>query len=468
MKDSSQPKQTQTFLREDEQRWASTLASIGDALITMDVSGNITYMNAAAEELTGWSVPEATQKPLLEVFNIINEEARLRFYNPVTDILREVKSVGLADHTLLIRSDGIEIPIDDSGALIRDKDGSATGIVIVFRDITDRRRTEKALRASEERYHSLFDNMLNGFAHCKMLFDEKGPKDFIYLDVNKAFKTLTGLKDVTGQKVSDVIPGIQEYDPELFEIYVRVALTGVPEQFETYLEALGMWLSISVYSSRKEYFVAVFDVITERKRDEEALRRYRDELEALVQERTEELEKAHRETEAEIVERRTAEETLRQTNRLLKLYTAGSSRKEYLEAVMGLLREWTGCEALGIRGLDKLGNIPYESYSGFSREFWESECFLSIHTDQCVCTRIVRKEPDAQDMPFITNGGSFFCDDTAALASTLSPKEMERFRGKCISTGYATVAVIPISYQNRVLGVAHLADRAKARIPRKT
>jgi PAS domain S-box-containing protein/putative nucleotidyltransferase with HDIG domain len=114
--------------------------------------------------------------------------------------------------------------------------------------------------------------MLNGFAYCKMLYEQNRPEDFIYLNVNKAFETLTGLKDVTGKRVSEVIPGIRQSDPELFEIYGRVALTGKPERFETFVEALQMWFSISVYSPAKEYFVAVFDVITARKQMEEELR----------------------------------------------------------------------------------------------------------------------------------------------------------------------------------------------------
>ena len=134
-------------------------------------------------------------------------------------------------------------------------------------------RAEAALRKGERRYRSLFENMSEGLAYCKMLFDDHGhPVDFVYLDVNDAFGALTGLKNVVGKKVSEVIPGIKESNPEVFEIYGRVALTGQPERFETEVKPLGKWFSVSAYSSEREYFVAVFDAITDRKLAEEELR----------------------------------------------------------------------------------------------------------------------------------------------------------------------------------------------------
>jgi PAS domain S-box-containing protein len=123
----------------------------------------------------------------------------------------------------------------------------------------------------EERYRSLFQHMLSGFAFCRMIFENNAPRDFIYLEVNPAFEALTGLKDVSGKKVSDVIPGIQETNPELFETYGRVSRTGVPEKLVTYVPELKIWFSISVYSPQQEHFVAVFDNITERKHLEQSL-----------------------------------------------------------------------------------------------------------------------------------------------------------------------------------------------------
>ena len=133
-------------------------------------------------------------------------------------------------------------------------------------------QAQHGLAERERRYRSLFENMLEGFAYCEMLFDDRGrPIDFVYLDVNPTFEKLTGLANVLGKKFTEVIPGERASQPELFERYGRVALTGKPERFEIELKALGMWFSISAYGAGKGCFVAVFDNITERKHAEEAL-----------------------------------------------------------------------------------------------------------------------------------------------------------------------------------------------------
>ncbi|MHB1012918.1 MAG: ATP-binding protein [Desulfobacteria bacterium] len=133
-------------------------------------------------------------------------------------------------------------------------------------------RADEALRLSEKRYRSLFENMLEGYAYCRMLVGDGGPRDFVYLDVNDAFGKLTGLKDVVGKKVTEVIPGIRESNPELFEIYARVSSTGKAEKAEIYVDPLKIWFSLSVYSPARGFFVAVFDNITERRKLEEQLR----------------------------------------------------------------------------------------------------------------------------------------------------------------------------------------------------
>jgi signal transduction histidine kinase/CheY-like chemotaxis protein len=114
--------------------------------------------------------------------------------------------------------------------------------------------------------------MLEGYAYCRMLPEDNGSRDFVYLDVNAAFGRLTGLKNVVGRRVTEVIPGLRDSNPEIFEIYGRVASSGRPEWFETYVDSLGIWFSVSVHSPGKGFFVAVFENITERRKLEEQLR----------------------------------------------------------------------------------------------------------------------------------------------------------------------------------------------------
>lgn len=120
-----------------------TLESIGDGVIVTDAQGRLTFLNGEAERLTGWKLAEARGQPLPIMFRIINEESRLPVENPVEKVLRLGTVVGLANHTLLIAKDGRETPIDDSGAPIRDAEGAVHGVVLVFRDFSEKKWAER-------------------------------------------------------------------------------------------------------------------------------------------------------------------------------------------------------------------------------------------------------------------------------------------------------------------------------------
>ena len=137
-------------LFQSEQQLRTTLDSIGDGVITCDAAGHIQMMNPVARELTGWSQAEAVGQPLEEVFHIVNETTRETVETPVAKVKRLKRTVGMANHTILIRKDGTELNVSDSGAPIRDQKGETIGIVLVFRDITMERKTQDALMANEK------------------------------------------------------------------------------------------------------------------------------------------------------------------------------------------------------------------------------------------------------------------------------------------------------------------------------
>jgi PAS domain S-box-containing protein len=138
-------------LAKESELLATTLKSIGDAVIVTDAQGLITFINSEGERLTGWKQADAAGKQLPVVFRIVNEETRATVENPVDKVLRTGSVVGLANHTLLIAKDGTEIPIDDSAAPIVPAGGSLLGVVLVFRDFTARRNAERALREEAKR-----------------------------------------------------------------------------------------------------------------------------------------------------------------------------------------------------------------------------------------------------------------------------------------------------------------------------
>jgi len=149
-KSLSDQKKGEHLIRESEQRWATTLSSISDAVIATDITGKVTFMNTVAEQLTGWTLSEAANKPIQTVFDIINEQTQLEVENPVNKVLEKGTVIGLANHTILIQKNGKKVTIDDSAAPIKAKDGTIIGVVLVFRDITERKKMEQDVSNSLE------------------------------------------------------------------------------------------------------------------------------------------------------------------------------------------------------------------------------------------------------------------------------------------------------------------------------
>lgn len=173
-----------------------TLASIGDAVITTDAKGRIIFLNDVAQQLTGWSLEQATVRPLNKVFHIINENTRQVAENPVDKVMLHGQIVGLANHTLLIDKNGKEYAIDDSAAPIKNPQGEILGVVLVFRDITQRRSADQALQRSEKELSEFFENASVGLHWV-------GP-DGIIIRANQAELDLLGYsrEEYVGQPIA--------------------------------------------------------------------------------------------------------------------------------------------------------------------------------------------------------------------------------------------------------------------------
>lgn len=208
-------RQSEERLRRSEEDLAATLYSIGDGVLAADENGRITRINPVAERLTGWSEREAIGRPLEEVFNIINEETTAKAPNPVQRVLAEGVVLGLANHTALISRDGIQRPIADSSAPIRDAQGGTRGAVLVFRDVSKEREAEQELgrwqaelRRSEESLratlYSIGDGVLATDAEARVT------------RVNPVAERLTGWceKDALGRSIQEVFDIISEVTRE--------------------------------------------------------------------------------------------------------------------------------------------------------------------------------------------------------------------------------------------------------------
>lgn len=378
----------------ERERLRVTLASIGDAVISTDIEGRVSFMNPVAEHLTGWSHDEALGQSLADVFRVVHEHSRRSTDNSAVRPTRDGGHAGDAKQIVLIACEGTRRPIDNSVAPIRDSTGAAIGTVLVFRDVTEQRhaeevqsrlaaivessddaiisktldgtirswnagaerlygyssseavgrpitliippdrldeergisdrlrggervehfetvrvakdgrllnialtvspirdsaghiigaskiardvtqrtRIEAALRSSEERYRTLFASLGEGFCVIEMLYDHGKPVDYRFLDVNPAFEKHTGLRDVVGRTVRDVVPN---HDAHWFENYGRVAATGEPMKFVSQAKALGRWFEVYAYrlgGPESRQVATLFTDITDQMNAEEAIR----------------------------------------------------------------------------------------------------------------------------------------------------------------------------------------------------
>jgi PAS domain S-box-containing protein len=257
-------------LRASEDRLRNTMDTMREGVQIIGFDYRYLYVNDAVAEQGRKSKVELLGRTMMECYPGIDQV-------PFFANLRECMEKRVPQHLENL----FEYPDGSTGCFDLSMQPVAEGVFILSQDITARKRAEAAILESEERYRGLFESMVNGYAYCRMVTENGRPTDFVYLSVNREFEGLTGLRGVEGRMVTDVIPGIRLANPELFEIYGRVAEGGAPERFETYVEPLGRWFDVSVYSPLRGHFVAVFDNITVRKKAEISLQKHAEQVEAL-------------------------------------------------------------------------------------------------------------------------------------------------------------------------------------------
>ncbi|HXU30926.1 MAG TPA: PAS domain S-box protein [Thermoanaerobaculia bacterium] len=273
--------QAERELGAERERLRITLASIGDAVISTDAAGRVKSLNRVAEILTGWNEAEAAGRPLPEIFHIVHEHTREPAENPAERALREGVVVGLANHTVLIARDGTERPIDDSAGPMFDESGTPVGVVLVFRDVTERRRDDEALAHLAAIVESSEDAILS-----KTL-------DGVIRTWNAGAERLFGYspEEAVGRPITLIIP-TDRLDEER-EILARLSRGERIEHFETIRQAkdgrqIDISLTVSPIRDADGRIIGASKIardVTERKRVEEALRdadRRKDEFLALL------------------------------------------------------------------------------------------------------------------------------------------------------------------------------------------
>jgi len=423
VRDITERKRAEEALKTVHQYNRSLIEASLDPLVTISSGGKITDVNSAAEWVTGVSRDLLIGSDFSDYFTE-PEKAR--------DGYRQVFEKGaVVDYPLAIRHiSGNVTEVLYNAALYKNEAGEVQGIFAAARDITQRMRAEEAATAEHALRESIENSILTGI----LVVDKRGR----ITHVNPALCHMIGWSE---EELVGTGPPFIFWPAENLESRTK--------SFRQLLKGRISSVGLDVRLRRKtgEHFDALV-MVSSLKDDQDRASGWVASI-------------------GDITDRIESERRIYTTNVLLGLFSKKGGRREYLEAVAGWIQDWSGCRCVGIRVLDRQGFIPYESYVGFSQEFWESENWLSVQGDRCACIRVITGNPDPEDTAMLTPYGSFHCGNTFRFVGGLSEEKKSRFRGVCLENDFASVSIVPIRYREDVLGAIHLADEREGQISLK-
>ncbi len=258
-------------IKSEEEKHRTTLNSIADAVISTDTNGSIKGMNHAAEEITGWKSEEALNLDISEVYQVNPGSTLERCKSAVQKAAHNTRHFRTSEDIILINKNGEEHHISEQASLIHDENGNLTGMVVVFRNITEEYLIQQKLREAEWKFNALFENGPLGVAYHRMLYDEQGnPADYYFIDANRNYLNLTGV-DPRGKTVKEAFPGIEKDPFDWIGNFGRVVRTGQTFRFRQHLPLNNRWYEGLAFQYKPDHFVAAFFEITEQRKLEQQL-----------------------------------------------------------------------------------------------------------------------------------------------------------------------------------------------------
>ena len=392
------------------------------AYVTLDEKGVVMEANLTAAGWTGVERSLLLKKPFT-VF--IHHSSVTRFFSHLKRVFRE-KGKEVCE-LLITPRNSLPIFVHVESIFHQRGNGSPECRATLL-DITGRKKAEEAIRRSELKFKTLVDLMNEGF----VIVDRNG----IVIYANRK------LCDLWGYTHSELVNlHLSEHLDEQNRVILAKELEkrkkGEAEPYELEL--------------RRKDGETVFCIVSPR----------------LILDN----EGTHQGSHAvitDITELKHKDRLISATNRILELYVRKPTRLHYLHEVVKLISRWTSCRFVGIRVLTERGGIPFQSFTGFPKEFWRDENFLLLDKDECTCIRIILDTLRPREKEFATSYGSFVCNDLELFFRTLTDKENRFYRKNCLQNQFSSLAIIPLRHKGKVIGIMHIAEHEKDRLSHKT